>query len=130
MLDERGGVAEEADAVVVAWLPAAGQRVVLDDLLEVVAVVAGAVVIGGGMPPLALVKEAQGGNVIPQGDALSAAVVLALGALPLETAEAEVAFPHVSQPALPAGVVDIVLHLFACDAADGGGHLVWHFNGL
>ena len=82
--DERRGVAEEAHAVIVAEPPAARQRVVLHDLLEVVAVVAGAQVAGGKPPPLACIEEPQGGHVIPQGDALSAPMVLALGALPLQ----------------------------------------------
>ena len=97
---------------------------VLHDLLEVVAVVAGAQVAGGKPPPLAFIEEPHGGHVLPKGDALRAAVLLALGALPLQAAEPEPVLAPVLQPALPAGGVDIALHFFAGDAADGGGDWV------
>ena len=103
---------------------------VLHDLLEVVEVVAGAQVAGGKPPPQAFIEEPHGGHVLPKGDALSAAVLLALGALPLQAAEPEPVLAPVLQPALPAGGVDMVLHLFAGDAADGGGDLVRHFDGF
>ena len=108
--DEFGSVAEQADAVIVAEPPALGQRVVLHDLLEVVEVVAGAQVAGGMPPPLAFIEEPHGGHVLPKGDALSAAVLLALGALPLQAAEPEPVLAPVLQPALPAGGVDIALY--------------------
>ena len=61
LVDERGGVAEEADTVIGAGLPVPVQRVVVEEAAEGVEVGAGAELMGRGRAALAIVRDAQGG---------------------------------------------------------------------
>ena len=82
--DERGCVAEQAEAVIVAEPPAARQRVARHDLLEVLAVILDAEVSGGSGERHAVHRVMNGRQGHPHGNPHCPAVQPALGRLPLQ----------------------------------------------
>ena len=82
--DEPVRLAEEADAVIVAGLPAWGWRVLLEDEAEVLDVVEEADVGGGERGDDAVLGVTDGGQRGPCRHSRRAAVVLCFGRLPLE----------------------------------------------
>ncbi len=100
--DELGGVAEEAEAVIVAEPPAARQRVARHDLLEVLAVILDAEVSGGSVERHAVLLVRHGRQGAPQGNDGRAAVKPAFGRLPLQARHMPAVAVQMFEVALPA----------------------------